>query len=49
MFDPWEKPKPLKNSKNVVYFTLELNESYVGLRHDSCFTGIPFQDLRNQK
>lgn len=39
----------LKEGKNVVYFTLELNENYVGLRHDSCFTQIPFQDIRKEK
>lgn len=34
--------------KNVVHFTLELNENYVGLRYDSCFTGIEFQDIRTR-
>jgi hypothetical protein len=37
----------MKNGKNVVHFTLELNENYVGLRYDSCFTGVDFQDIRN--
>ena len=37
----------MKQGKNVVHFTLELNENYVGLRYDSCFTGIDFQDIRN--
>lgn len=36
----------MKNGKNVVHITLELNENYVGLRYDSCFTGITFQDIR---
>ena len=36
----------MKNGKNVVHITLELNENYVGLRYDSCFTGINFQDIR---
>jgi len=36
----------MRNGKNVVHFTLELNENYVGLRYDSCFTGIDFQDIR---
>ena len=31
--------------KNVLHYTMELNECYVGLRYDSCFTGIPFQDI----
>jgi replicative DNA helicase len=37
----------MKQGKNVMHFTLELNEKYVGLRYDSCFTGIDFQDIRN--
>lgn len=37
----------MRNGKNVAHFTLELNENYVGLRYDSCFTGIDFQDIRN--
>jgi replicative DNA helicase len=37
----------MKQGKNVVHFTMELNENYVGLRYDSCFTGIDFQDIRN--
>jgi hypothetical protein len=32
--------------KNVLHVTLELNENYVGLRYDSCITGINFQDVR---
>jgi hypothetical protein len=37
----------MKSGKNVLHVTLELNENYVGLRYDSCFTGIDFQDIRN--
>jgi hypothetical protein len=37
----------MKQGKNVVHFTMELNENYVGLRYDACFTGIEFQDIRN--
>lgn len=37
----------MRQGKNVMHFTLELNENYVGLRYDSCFTGIDFQDVRN--
>jgi len=37
----------MKQGKNVIHFTLELNENYVGLRYDCCFTGIDFQDIRN--
>jgi len=36
----------MKAGKNVLHITLELNENYVGLRYDSCFTGINFQDIR---
>jgi replicative DNA helicase len=35
----------MQSGKNVLHYTLELNECYVGLRYDSCFTGIPFQDI----
>lgn len=37
----------MRQGKNVIHFTLELNENYVGLRYDSCFTGIDFQNIRN--
>jgi len=37
----------MRQGKNVVHFTLELNENYVGLRYDACFTGIDFQNIRN--
>ena len=33
--------------KNVLHITLELNENYVGLRYDSCFSGIPFQSIQD--
>src|SRR5579862_1155535 len=36
----------MREGKNVLHVTLELNENYVGLRYDSCFTGINFQDIR---
>jgi replicative DNA helicase len=36
----------LTKKANVVYFSLELNESYVGLRHDAVITGYPLQDLK---
>lgn len=35
----------MQMGKNVLHYTMELNECYVGLRYDSCFTGIPFQDI----
>lgn len=37
----------MKQGKNVLHVTLELNEKYVGKRYDSCFTGIDFQNVRN--
>ena len=36
----------MKKGKNIVHYTLELNEAYVGLRYDSCFTGVPNQNLK---
>lgn len=36
----------LKQGKNVMHFTMELNEKYVGRRYDACFSGIAFQDVR---
>ena len=35
----------MEKGHNVLHYTMELNECYVGLRYDSCFTGIPFQDI----
>lgn len=37
----------MKQGKNVLHVTLELNEHYVGLRYDAFFTGIPFQNVKN--
>lgn len=37
----------MKQGKNVLHYTLELNENYVGLRYDACLSGIDFQDVRN--
>jgi len=34
------------NKKNVVYYTLELGETVVGQRFDSCITNVPLGDLR---
>lgn len=39
----------LKQGKNVLHFTMELNEPYVGRRYDSCFSGIAFQDVTKYK
>jgi|ERR1035437_176915 hypothetical protein len=37
----------MKAGKNIIHFTLELNENYVGRRYDACFTKISFQDIPN--
>tara|TARA_Y100000361_G_scaffold152677_1_gene172695 strand:+ start:908 stop:2263 length:1356 start_codon:yes stop_codon:yes gene_type:complete len=36
----------MKRGTNVVHYTLELNESYVGLRYDSVLTGLANQNLK---
>jgi len=36
----------IKKGKNVLHYTLELNEAYVGLRYDSVITGISNQELK---
>ena len=36
----------MKNGTNIIHYTLELNEAYVGLRYDSCFTGLANQNLK---
>ena len=35
--------------KNVLHYTLELNQSYVGLRYDTIFSGIPTSEIKYQK
>ena len=39
----------LSQGLNVVHYTLELNESYVGLRYDSIFSGVESQNLKYHK
>jgi len=39
----------LKAGKNVVHYTLELTEPVVGLRYDSCLSGVPIGDLKAYK
>ena len=39
----------LKVGKNVVHYTLELSEGAVGLRYDSCLSGLPLKDLFSLK
>lgn len=35
------------HGKTVIYYTMELNPYYVGQRFDAWFTGIPFQNLKD--
>jgi replicative DNA helicase len=35
-----------KKGLNVIHYTLELNQAYVGLRYDAVITGIPAQNLK---
>jgi len=39
----------LKKSKNVVHYTLELADTVIAARYDSCITGVPMADLRSFK
>ena len=39
----------LKEGKNVVHYTLELSESVIGLRYDSCLSGVGLKDLFSLK
>jgi len=32
---------------NVIHYTLELGEDYVGLRYDACFTGVPVNTIKD--
>lgn len=41
--------KAMKAGKNVAHFTMELNENYVGLRYDCCFTHIDFQQIKHEQ
>ena len=41
--------RAMKQGKNIAHFTLELNENYVGLRYDCCFTGIDFQEIKHRQ
>ena len=36
----------VKQGKTVVHYTLELNESYVGLRYDTVFSGTPTSNIK---
>ena len=39
----------LKQGKTVVYYTLELKDTVVGSRFDSCLSGIPLNELTDRK
>ena len=39
----------LKRGKTVIHYTLELNQSYIGLRYDTIFSGIPTGEIKFQQ
>ena len=39
----------LKAGKNVVHYTLELNEAYVGLRYATIFSEVPVANIKDNK
>jgi len=39
----------IKDEKSVVHYTLELQDTVVACRYDSCITGIPLKDVFNSK
>jgi archaellum biogenesis ATPase FlaH len=39
----------MKQGKNVVYYTLELGDTVIGRRFDSCLTGFPLKNLNMVK
>lgn len=39
----------MKQGKNVVYYTLELGDTVIGRRFDSCLTGFPLKNLNLAK
>lgn len=39
----------IKRGKTVIYYTMELNPYYVGQRFDAWFTGVPFQNLKDNE
>lgn len=39
----------VRQGKNVLHYTLELTQNYVGQRYDTIFTGIPSADLKENK
>ena len=39
----------IKEGKTVIHYTLELQDTVIGRRYDSCITGYPLSDIRNFK
>tara|TARA_B100001123_G_C15339904_1_gene1034413 strand:- start:1287 stop:2699 length:1413 start_codon:yes stop_codon:yes gene_type:complete len=39
----------LKAGKNVVHYTLELNQAYVGMRYATIFAGVPVANIKDNK
>lgn len=39
----------IKKGLNVVFYTLELSAAVIGLRFDACLSGVPVDELKNNK
>ena len=39
----------MKMGKTVVHYTLELQDTSIGIRYDSCLTGVPLSELHSMK
>jgi len=39
----------IKEGRTVVHYTLELQDTVIGIRYDSCITGYPLSDIRTFK
>jgi archaellum biogenesis ATPase FlaH len=39
----------IKEGKTVIHYTLELQDTVIGIRYDSCITGYPLSDIRSFK
>jgi hypothetical protein len=39
----------IQEGKTVIHYTLELQDTVIGIRYDSCITGYPLSDIRNFK
>ena len=39
----------LREGKTVIHYTLELQDTVIGNRYDSCLTGYPLSDIKSFK